>query len=278
MTFSIVAVDARTGELGVAVQSKFLAVGAVVPYARAGVGAVASQAFVDVTIGSRGLDLLERGVAPEDCVERLLQNDPLREQRQFGMVSADGRRVAFTGRECFDHASSLLGEGFAAQGNILAGRAVVEGLAAGFLARPDAPLAARLIDALEQAQQAGGDQRGQQSAALLVVKEGGGYGGNHDRMLDLRVDDHQEPIAELRRLHGLHDFLFQRADPASALTVDAGLQAELLTMLVQRGLDTGQGFEAALFAYFGHENLEERWLGPERIDAVVLDHLRSQAD
>ncbi|THJ68361.1 DUF1028 domain-containing protein [Arthrobacter echini] len=276
MTFSIVAVDAQSGELGVAVQSKFLAVGALVPYAAAGVGAIASQAFVDVTIGSRGLDLLREGVSPEDCVERLLHDDPLREQRQFGMVSADGRSAAFTGQECFDHASSLLGDGFAAQGNILAGRAVVEGLAAGFQARPQEPLVTRLIDALERAQQAGGDQRGQQSAALLVVKEGGGYGGNHDRMLDLRVDDHPEPITELRRLHGLHDFYFQRADPATALPLDGALRAEVLGLLGKHDVAVGQDVEKALFEYFGRENLEERWLGAERIDPVVLEHLRSQ--
>ncbi len=276
MTFSIVAVDPRNGELGVTVQSRFLAVGALVPYAAAGVGAIASQAYVDATIGPRGLDLLRQGVSPEDCVDRLLGDDKLREQRQFGMVSADGRTVSFTGDECFDHASSLLGEGFAAQGNILAGRAVVEGLAAGFKTQPDAPLSTRLIDALEHAQRAGGDQRGQQSAAMLVVKKNGGYGGNHDRMLDLRVDDHPEPITELRRLQRLHDFFFQRADPASALMVDEALRAEVHTLLGKRGFNADSGFDRTLFAYFAQENLEERWLGPDRIDAVVLEHLRQQ--
>ncbi len=274
MTFSIVAADPAAGELGIAVQSKFLAVGALVPFAEAGVGAVATQAFVDVSIGPRGLDLLRQGSPPGDCIDALLAEDELREQRQFGIVSADGRAASFTGSECFDHASSITGACYAAQGNLLAGRPVVEGLVTGFLAHPDKTLAERLLPALELAQEAGGDRRGQQSAAILVVRPHGGYGGNHDKMLDLRVDDHQDPITELRRLFQLHTFYFQRPDPSTAVVIDDVLRAELSGILASRGLDAAADFDRAVFDYLGWENLEERWVGTGRIDPVVLEHLR----
>lgn len=274
MTYSIVAADPAAGDVGVAVQSKFLAVGAIVTWAAADAGAVATQALADVTIGPRGLALLRQGVSPADCVDRLLVGDGLRDQRQFGLVAPDGRAASFTGTECFDHASSLVGEGFAAQGNILAGRAVVEGLAAGFRASVGQPLAERLLAALERAQEAGGDRRGQESAALLVVREGGGYGGNHDRMLDLRTDDHATPIAELRRLLGLHRLYFDRPDPADALPIEGDLRDELRAVLVRRGFEPDAGWSEALFAYFGWENLEERWLDEHRLDPAVLAYIR----
>jgi uncharacterized Ntn-hydrolase superfamily protein len=274
VTYSIVAADPAAGEVGVAVQSKFLAVGAIVPWAAADAGAVATQALADVTIGPRGLALLRGGMAPADCVEKLLIGDTLREQRQFGLVAVDGRAASFTGGECFDHASSIVGDGFAAQGNILAARAVVEGLAAGFTQTAGQPLADRLLRALELAQEGGGDRRGQESAALLVVRPGGGYGGNHDRMLDLRADDHPEPIAELRRLLALHRLYFDRPDPAVALPVDGALRDELHAVLVRRGFTPDADFRAALFGYFGWENLEERWLDEHRLDPAVLAYIR----
>jgi uncharacterized Ntn-hydrolase superfamily protein len=274
MTYSIVAADPARGEVGVATQSKFLAVGALVPWAAAEAGAVATQALADVTIGPRGLQLLREGVAPEDAVDRLLDGDPLREQRQFGLVTPDGRAASFTGSECFDHASSLVGDGFAAQGNILAGRAVVEGLATGFGESSDLPLADRLLRALELAQVAGGDRRGQESAALVVVKAGGGYGGNNDRMLDLRVDDHPQPIGELRRLIDLHRLYFERPDPNAAVRIEDSLRAELDALLAGRGFAPDQDFARALFAYMGWENLEERWLDADRIDPAVLAYMR----
>lgn len=277
LTFSIVGADPRNGELGVAVQSKFLAVGALVPWAEAGVGAVATQAFVDATIGPRGLELLRQGVEPSECVGLLTQEDDLREQRQFGLVRADGRAASFTGSECFDHASSSVGDGYAAQGNILAGPAVVEGLVAGFHHDPSEPLAVRLMRALDAAQAAGGDSRGQQSAALLVVRPGGGYGGNHDRMVDLRVDDHAAPIAELRRLYELHRFFFERPDPDAAVVVDDALRGELRSLLTRSGFAAPDDAELPLFAYLAAENLEERWVGADRIDPVVLGHLRRTA-
>jgi uncharacterized Ntn-hydrolase superfamily protein len=274
VTYSIVAADPAAGDVGVAVQSKFLAVGAIVPWAAADVGAVATQALADVTIGPRGLALLRDGTSPADCVEALLAGDSLREQRQFGLVAADGRAASFTGGECFDHASSIVGDGFAAQGNILAGRAVVEGLAGGFGETAGQPLADRLLHALELAQEGGGDRRGQESAALLVVRRGGGYGGNHDRMLDLRADDHPTPIAELRRLLALHRLYFDRPDPADALAIDSALRDELTAVLVRRGFDPHAGFREALFGYFGWENLEERWLDEDRLDPAVLAYIR----
>lgn len=274
MTYSIVAADPDAGDVGVAVQSKFLAVGAIVPWAAAEAGAVATQALADVTIGPRGLDLLRVGTAPADCVDLLLAGDGLREQRQFGLVAADGRAASFTGSECFDHASSIVGEGFAAQGNILAGRAVVESLARGFRETDGQPLADRLLHALERAQEAGGDRRGQESAALLVVRQGGGYGGNHDRMLDLRADDHATPIAELRRLLELHRLYFDRPDPADALPVEGPLRDELHAVLVRRGFDPDTNFRDALLGYFGWENLEERWLDEHRLDPAVMAYIR----
>jgi len=274
VTYSIVAADPAAGEVGVAVQSKFLAVGSIVPWAAADAGAVATQALADVTIGPRGLALMRAGTAPADCVGVLLDGDGLREQRQFGLVAPDGRAASFTGAECFDHASSIVGDGFAAQGNILAGRGVVEGLAAGFRETAGQPLADRLLRALELAQEAGGDRRGQESAALLVVRAGGGYGGNHDRMLDLRADDHAAPIAELRRLLQLHRLYFDRPDPADALPIEGALRQELHAVLVRRGFDPDADWRNALFGYFGWENLEERWLDEHRLDPAVLAYIR----
>ena len=274
MTYSIVAADPATGEIGIAVQSKFLAVGSLVPWAAADAGAVATQALADVTIGPRGLALLRTGVPPADCVEALLAGDDLREQRQFGLVAPDGKAASFTGADCFDHASSIVGDGFAAQGNILAGRGVVEGLASGFLTTAGQPLADRLLTALDRAQEAGGDRRGQESAALLVVRDGGGYGGNNDRMLDLRADDHATPIAELRRLLALHRLYFDRPDPATAIPIEGPLRDELHAVLVRRGFDPEAGFRDALFGYFGWENLEERWLDEQRLDPAVLAYIR----
>jgi uncharacterized Ntn-hydrolase superfamily protein len=278
MTFSIVAVDSTTGDCGVAVQSKFLAVGALVPWARAEVGAVATQALADVTIGPRALAMLSEGLDPDEIVARVIAGDPLREQRQFGIVRADGRAASFTGSGCFDHASSVVGDGYAAQGNILAGRAVVDGLEAGFLADPSLPLAERLVAALRGGQAGGGDRRGMESAALVVVRPGGGYGGNHDRYLDLRVDDHPSPIQELGRLLALHRLYFERPTPGGILEIDAARRTELESIVARRGYTPpGTPFADALFALFGWENLEERWVDADHIDTAAMDHLRMTA-
>ena len=265
MTFSICAFDPDTSELGIAVQSKFLAVGAVVPFARAGVGAIATQSWANTSYGPRGLDLLAAGVAPDEVVRRLIADDGDREKRQFGIVDAQGRPATYTGKECFEWAGGVTGRGYCAQGNILAGAGVVEGLARGF---EDARgmLAERLVAALHGGQRGGGDRRGMQSAALLVVKEKGGYGGFNDRFIDVRVDDHARPIDELERLLGLHKLYF-KIGPAKAIPIDAALRVELDAILARSG-------QASLRDLFGVENLEERWIDGPSIDEAALSHLR----
>jgi len=201
-TFSIVGFDADTGDLGIAVESKFFSVGSVVPWARAGVGAIATQAFANTTFGPRGLDLLENGLTVHETLDLLLATDAGRASRQVGIVDAQGESAAFTGDEAQSWAGQRTGPGYAIQGNILAGEAVVEAMEHAFLAA-SGDLAGRLLTAIEAGQAAGGDARGRQSAALLVVREDGGYAGFNDRYCDLRVDDHPQPIVELRRLYQL---------------------------------------------------------------------------
>lgn len=201
-TFSIVARDGDSGDLGIAVESKFFAVGAVVPWARAGVGAIATQAFANTAFGPRGLALLEQGLGAAAVLDTLLASDAGAVRRQVGIVDASGQAVSHTGGECQPWAGHRIGPSYAVQGNILVGEGVVEAMEKAFVASRG-PLAGRLLAALEAGQEAGGDSRGQQSAALLVVRAGGGYGGFNDRYCDLRVDDHPRPIEELRRLYNL---------------------------------------------------------------------------
>ncbi len=206
-TFSIVACDLETGELGIAVQSRVPAVGAVVPWARAGVGAVATQALANPSYGPEGLDLLATGLAPEEVVKRLTEKDADRERRQVGIVDATGRAATYSGKQCLEWAGGIVGERFCVQGNILAGEPVVKEMARAF-AEAEGDLGERLIAALEAGQAAGGDRRGMQSAALLIVRERGGYGGFNDRYRDIRVDDHPEPIRELARVYRVHKGVF----------------------------------------------------------------------
>ena len=198
-TFSIVGYDPDTGDLGVAVQSKFFAVGAVVPWAKANVGAVATQAYGNTTFGPKGLELLASGVNVEEALATMLSNDEESEHRQIGIVDAEGKAAAFTGSECMSWAGHRVGENFTAQGNILVSEETVDAMAEAFEATQGI-LGERLMAALEAGQAAGGDSRGMQSAAILVVREKGGYGGFNDVYCDLRVDDHESPIAELRRI------------------------------------------------------------------------------
>ena len=198
-TFSIVAFDPVTGDLGVAVQSKFFAVGRVVPFATTGLGAVATQANANTTYGRRGLELLARGHAPEEVIQMLIGDDPQRQQRQLGIVDATGRAATFTGDATLPWAGGRTGNHYTVQGNILAGPEVVDAMAEAF-EKTHGDLATRMVAALSAGQQAGGDARGRQSAALLVVREGAGYGGFDDRYVELRVEDHPTPIQELQRL------------------------------------------------------------------------------
>ena len=208
-TFSIVAYDPDTKELGVAVQSKFIAVGSVVPWAKAGVGAVATQSYANTTYGPKALDLMSQGVEPEKVMALLTDIDRRAAVRQVGLVDAKGRSATFTGEQCNPWAGGLKGENFACQGNILAGEDVVKNMAKSFQ-ESKGDLGERLIAALQAGQEAGGDSRGMQSAALLIVRDGWGYGGFNDRYRDLRVDDHGEPIKELKRVYDLHREIFPR--------------------------------------------------------------------
>ncbi len=210
-TFSIVGSDPDTGELGVAVQSKIVAVGAVVPWARAGIGAIATQSFANVSYGQKGLELLKKGKSPEEVIALLTRDDTAKAFRQVGVLASNGNAANFTGKKCMNWAGGISGENFTIQGNILANENVISEMAKSFIqSNGKAPLAQRLINALKAGQLAGGDKRGRQSASLLVVKENWGYGGNNDRFRDLRVDDHQTPIEELQRVYDKHIKLFPR--------------------------------------------------------------------
>lgn len=269
MTFSIAARSADGAYWGVAVASKFLAVGAVVPAARAAVGAVATQAYANVAYGPNGLDLLQAGRSAQDVVEELTAADEQRAERQLGVVDADGRAATYTGDECLDWAGGVTGEGVAIQGNILVGPGVVEAMHDAWRASdPSAPLARRLLVALQAGDAAGGDRRGRQSAALLVVTDGGGYGGGNDIYADLRVDDDPDPCRELGRLLDLHHVYFER--PADdALVPLADVQDDVDRWLGALGypdLDT----------WVGVENFEMRIVNGH-IDRYVLDILEKQA-
>lgn len=208
-TFSIVGYDPNSGDLGIAVQSKFFAVGAVVPWAEAGVGAVATQSWANTTYGPRGLELLKIGLSAQQTLDHLLRDDSGRETRQVGIVDASGNVANHTGEECHDWAGAISGKNYTAQGNILAGEDVVKAMGKTF-EETEGELADKLIAALSAGQEKGGDKRGQQSAALLVVRKNGGYGGFNDRYIDLRVDDAEEPIQELHRLLDIHKKFFPR--------------------------------------------------------------------
>src|SRR5215211_5595236 len=274
-TFSIVAFDSEARQWGVATQSKFLAVGSVVPWAEAESGAVATQSYANPRYGPDGLALMRQGIPADEVVRRLTEADDGRETRQLGVVDAEGRAATFTGRECHDWAGGRTGDGYAAQGNILVSAATVDALAERFESTRGRPLAERLIDALAAAQAAGGDSRGQQSAALLVVEKDGGYANLTDVLVDLRVDDHERPIEELRRLYALHDAIFGRTPKKRWLEVDAGLRNELTERLAKLGYE-GELAES-FSAWAGTENYEMRVDGVERIDPVVLDALRRQS-
>jgi uncharacterized Ntn-hydrolase superfamily protein len=267
-TYSLCACDLDAGQWGVVTQSKFLAVGAIVPWAEPGVGAIATQSFANPRYGPDGLALLRRGLSAREVVERLTAADDLREQRQLGVVDAHGGAATFTGSSCHSWAGGRTGAGYAAQGNILVSGATVDALAETFEASAGKPLAVRLLAALAAAEAQGGDRRGRQAAALLVVEKDAGYGGLSDVLVDLRVDDHPEPIEELARLYGVHQALFGTTPRSEWIAVDDGLRAEIHERLARLGY-------ASLDDWAAVENLEERVDGSDAVDPVVLEALRS---
>jgi uncharacterized Ntn-hydrolase superfamily protein len=273
-TYSLVGCDLAAEQWGVAVQSKFLAVGSVVPWAEPGAGAVATQSYANPRYGPDGLALLRQGRSAQEVVDELTTADEGRAHRQVGVVDANGRSATFTGESCQTWAGGRTGECYAAQGNILVSAATVDALVETFEAS-SGPLAERLLAALAAGQAAGGDSRGQQSAALLVVERDGGYAGLSDTLVDLRIDDHERPIVELQRLYGLHRELFGVTPIEDWLDVDEVLAAELRERLRRLGYD-GE-LEQAFPDWAGTENLEERVEGVGRIDPVVLEALRKQS-
>jgi uncharacterized Ntn-hydrolase superfamily protein len=308
VTYSIVARDPETGDLGVAVQSKFLAVGAVVPWVRAGLGAIATQSYANVTYGPDGLAALAQGATAQQALDRLLAADPLARERQAGVVDAHGGSATHTGRSCFAWAGGHTGPNFAAQGNILTGPGVVDGLVETFVAG-GRPFPELLVACLAAADAAGGDRRGRQSAALYVARDGAGYGGGNDRWIDLRVDDHVDPIGELARVLDLQRLYFDRPAPADLLPIDQARAVELRARLGALGWspsraagavyapmfpaddavdadrpvigdprDLPVGWDAAWHRILGDwmavENLEERTAASGWIDPRVLEYLR----
>ena len=283
-TFSIVAADPDTGELGVAVQSKFIAVGAVVPWARAGVGAVATQSWANTSFGTKGLELMGKGFSPQEAMNMMLAEDGEKEYRQVGMVDASGNSASFTGSECFQWAGGVTGKNYACQGNILVNRETVTKMAEVFV-NSKGDLASRLLKALDAAQEAGGDSRGKQSAALLVVKPAGGYGGFNDRYIDLRVDDHPEPIKELIRLHKLYALYFYKTLPGNILKIEGNRAERITAALIELGYFKGEyqgGWternQEALKKYYLTENFDERIADDGYIDGEVLEFMMKQVD
>ena len=263
-TFSIVAYDPQENAWGVAVASKFLSVGAVVPWARAGQGAVATQSYANTTFGPRGLELIAAGISAEEAIGELIREDEGRDHRQVGLVDAYGHAAAFTGPGCYAWAGHIVGPNFTCQGNILVSEATVQAMAKTFTSA-SGELADRLVDALLSGEASGGDSRGRQSAAILVVKPGGGYSGFNDRYLDLRVDDDPAPIQRLAQLVEMHHLFFGRSNPESRVLIEGGLVNEIQQILARQDLLTGnlsgaydEPTRKAFAQFIGRENLEDR--------------------
>ncbi len=282
-TFSIVAYDPERQEWGVAVQSKFLAAAAVVSWARAGAGAVATQSYANTSYGPRALEWMAQGLSAQEVVARLIAEDEGRAQRQVGVVDARGNAAAYTGEGCLEWAGHIVGKHYACQGNILVDERTVQAMAEAF-ETTRGELAERLVAALAAGQAAGGDRRGQQSAGLLVVREGGGYGGFNDRYIDLRVDDDPQPIEKLRQLLELHHLYFGTPRPEDWLPIEGEIARELQRMAAKTGWYGGPihgeydaATRAALRALIGVENLEERFREEEGlIDVLALKVLRER--
>ncbi|HUV92043.1 MAG TPA: DUF1028 domain-containing protein [Anaerolineales bacterium] len=283
-TFSIVAYDSDRREWGVAVQSKFLAAAAVVSWAQAGAGAVATQAHANLTYGPQGLEMMDKGLPAEDTIEALISTDEHRAMRQVGLVDREGRASAYTGADCIEWAGHVVGVGFTCQGNILV-RGTVEAMARRFeqVRRGPGELADWLLQALAAGQAAGGDKRGRQAAGVLVVRENGGYGGDNDRYLDLRVDDDPKPIQKLMELVEMHHLYFGEVDPSDLIPLQS-TAAELQHLLQRTGHYDGpvsgvfdEVTRRSLCTLVGIENLEERWNGEgDMIDRHVVEYLRDR--
>src|SRR5215211_6100193 len=255
-TYSLAACDLEARQWGVATQSKFLGVGSVVPWAEPQVGAIATQAWANPRYGPEGLALLREGLSAEEVVERLTAADESRDHRQLGVVDGKGGSATFNGAECMDWAGGRTGPCYAAQGNILVSAETVDAIAETFEGGAGKPLAERLLDCLDAAQAAGGDRRGQQSAALVVVERDGGYAGLSHEVVDLRVDEHERPLEELRRIYVMHQAIFGKTPDEEWLDVDEALAAELRDRLTRLGYDGELG--EAFLHWSGNENLEER--------------------
>lgn len=283
-TFSIVGRDPETGEIGVAVQSKFLAVGNAVPWAKAGCGAIATQALANLDYGQVGIMLLEKGYSAQEALNALMTLDEKREDRQIGIVDRDGNSAAFTGKNCFNWAGHINGNNFSCQGNILVSEDTVKALADTFV-NTKGSLARRLVDALDKAQDAGGDRRGRQSAALLVVKDKGSYGGYNDRYIDLRVDDDPDPIKKLIHLLELHELYFNKTKLEEMIKINEATAAQIQSALKKLGyydnLIDGNYNETTRKAYenfCGVENFEERICEGSFVDKNVLKFLLKKAN
>lgn len=278
MTFSIIGFDPIEKEWGIAVQSKFLGVGAVVPWAKAGAGAVATQSYANTAYGPKALELMEQGKSAQETLELLLAEDPEKEMRQVGLIDASGNPATFTGKECYDWAGGMTGTHFAAQGNILVDEKTVQAMAQVFT-ETDGPLAERLLAALDAGQEAGGDSRGKQSAALYIVKDKGGYGGFNDRYIDLRVDDHSDPIKELIRIYQLQKLYFAPSKPERIAVIEGEIKNELihhlnrLSYLNNESSSDEETFKA-LTAYIHTENFEMREQSSGFIDLEVLEFMK----
>lgn len=277
MTFSIVARSPDGLSLGAAVASRFLAAGAYVPAAAAGIGAVATQAYGNLALRTEGFDLLRKGHTAAQVLKAFFRDDPKREERQAGIVDAAGGTATFTGERVQPWAGGKTGNGregsFAAQGNMLVGPQVVEAIASAWCdSALDAPIAGRLIAALRAGQEAGGDRRGQQAAAVIVVSPGGGYGGQSDVVVDLRCDDSPAPIAELERMLGLHELYFGSTLERDAIVLDESLAEELRPRLARAGYTSGD-VSRDLYDWMGRENFEGRW-HDGKVDPIVLEQLR----
>jgi uncharacterized Ntn-hydrolase superfamily protein len=282
-TFSIVARDPSNGDIGIIVQSKFPAVGAVVPWAFAEAGGVATQAWANTSYGPRGLELLGEGKSASDTLKALLKDDEKIEHRQVGIVDSKGLAVSHTGKECMEWAGHIVGNGYACQGNILGGDTVVKDMAEAY-EKTEGDLIDRLFAALNAGQAAGGDRRGMQSAAILVVRKDGGYEGGNDRYVDVRVDDHPRPIEELERIFALYDMtLLNREDPSNLHRIEGDISLKIQQALVTQGLLDAADEEfsvaatSALREWVNMNNFENKWREDGKIWQSVLDYLLKES-